>query len=967
MEEQMTLTPQAQARLKELEQLGAESISVNQIRQPKTTPGTTVFADGVLVSPDEDVVAELIQIIGTSGDDILNGTDGVDEIFGLEGNDDIASFLSDDYIDAGSGKKDRVVAGGGNDRVDGGPGIDIIAGDFNPNADPDSSAMGDDTLNGGSGEDFLFGQNGNDILNGDNGIDELYGGNGDDTLNGGSGNDIAEGGNGNDNISGASGDDIIRGGDGNDILDGGSGKDKIFGGRGNDLLFGRTQDDELRGELGNDQLEGGRGNDTLIGADATTVLPVPELGFGKDDIDTLTGNQNNDTFVLGTQIQDGRDFRFYNDANPGNAGLQDYALITDFGLFGNTQNLGLDKIQLAGLKSNYSLGVSPSGLPSGTGIFFQESAQAVPELIGIVQNVSPSQLNLNNPSQFTFVESRKIHPVNSDLVVNFGDILQQPTIFPDEQGKVNIVVTNQGNTEFNGPVNLNLYSSTDNELDINNLNTLGPERGANDPLQGTDELLGILNNQNINLAPGQSQTFTVDFAGSEFRTPSVVSRGLYYLFAEVQPGNNITENKANNLANQLITQGDVVIQWNSILLNAIQASGKGDAPGTAPPLAARNQAIAHAAIYDAVNAFDNSHQPYLANIDPPQGASVEAAAVGAAYRTLVELFPLQKPTFDEQRNRSLNQITDDPAAEEAGFNFGVEVANQILAARRNDNSAQAGNVSYRPGNDPGDFQLIAPDFQPQPTQPNPNAVLPGWGLVTPFAIPNVSQFRPEGPPEFSSPLYGREIEEVRQLGAKFDTAVTKITRTPDQTEIAQFWAYDRDDTFRPPGQWNQIAQAVALENGNTLAENARLFALLNIAQADAGIVAWDAKYIYDQLRPITAIRDAENDNNPVTQEDQEWDSLIGTPNFPDYISGHSVFGGASAQVLARFFGNDNISFDIPSQELPGVSRSYSSFSQAANEDAISRVYGGVHVDLSTVDGVGTGQNVGNFVFDNFLA
>lgn len=554
----------------------------------------------------------------------------------------------------------------------------------------------------------------------------------------------------------------------------------------------------------------------------------------------------------------------------------------------------------------------------------------------------------------------------SDLVINFGTIQQQPTIFPQEQGKLQVSVTNQGDTVFNGPVNLKLYASTDKELDINNLNTLGPERGANDPLQGTDELLGNLNNQNINLASGQSQTFTVDFAGSEFRTPSVVSPGLYYLFAEVEPGNNITENKANNVANQLITQGDVVIQWNSILLNAIQASGKGDATGTAPPIAARNQAIVHTAIYDAVNAFDpQGHKAYLVDIDPPQGASQEAAAVGAAYQTLVKLFPRQKPTFDEQRDRSLSEITDAPAAETAGFDFGVKVANQILAARSNDGTDRAAQTPYTPGNDPGDFRPIG--GQPP--------LLPGWGLVTPFAIPNVNQFRPEGPPEFSSPLYGREIEEVRQLGAKNNTAVTQITRNPDQTEVAQFWAYDRDDTFRPPGQLNEVAQEVALAEGNTLEQNARLFALLNIAEADAGIVAWDVKYTYDQLRPITAIRNAANDNNPLTQQDNEWESLLGTPNFPDYVSGHSVFGGAAAQVLTRFFG-DNVTFDIPSQELPGVARTYSgslengvrinSFTQAAREDADSRLYGGVHNDLATVDGVAIGQNVGNYVFDNFL-
>lgn len=567
----------------------------------------------------------------------------------------------------------------------------------------------------------------------------------------------------------------------------------------------------------------------------------------------------------------------------------------------------------------------------------------------------------------------------SDLVVQFGGIPEQPTIFPEEKGKVNVVVKNQGDAAVNGPVNLKLYASTDNQLDSNNLNTLGP-RGVKDPLVGTDELLGTQNNININnLAPGKSQTITVDFAGSDFRTPSVVSPGAYYLFAEVQPGNNVTDsNRNNNISSQLVTQGDVVIQWNSILLNAIQAAGKGEANGNqnggAPPIGARNQAIVHAAIYDAVNAFDRAnnggHKPYLVDIKPPAGASVQAAAVGAAYQTLKSLFPKQAATFDAQRDRSLNDvIKDDPGAEKAGFDFGVDIANRILAARKTDGVDQA-QTAYTPSNTPGSFQPIPADQQPTPPSPDPS--LPEFRRVTPFAIDSVSRFRPPGPPEFGSPDYARDINTVRQLGGKNDTVdangnpVTKITRNDDQTEVAQFWSYDRDDTFRPPGQLNELAQEVALAKGNSLSDNARLFALLNIAEADAGIVGWDAKYTYNQLRPITAIHNGNNDNNPQTVGDPKWEPLLATPNFPDYVSGHSLFAGAATKILADFYKNDSFNFDIPSQELPGVAHSYGSFSQAANEDANSRLYGGVHVPLATVDGVQLGQNVADYVFNNVL-
>lgn len=544
----------------------------------------------------------------------------------------------------------------------------------------------------------------------------------------------------------------------------------------------------------------------------------------------------------------------------------------------------------------------------------------------------------------------------SDFSVQFGEILETPTIFPDEQGKVNVTITNQGDTETSEPVNFNLYASTDKALDKSPLNTLGDPRGSSDRLEGTDELLGT---QTLNLEPGESQTITIDFASPEFRTASVVSPGAYYLIGEVTPDNASGNADGSTYTPQLITQGDVVIQWNSIALNAIQTGGKNGDP-TPPPIGARNQAIVHAAIYDAINAIDGSYEPYLVDMDAPAGASIEAAAVGAAYKTLSELYKDQRPTFDEQRNRSLNEITDDPAAETAGFDFGVKVAEQILAERQNDGSATA-QGPYTPGTGIGDWEPTFTDGETTNNSTNmAPALLPQWGLVTPFSIDSATQFRPDVFPQYNSPRYARDFNEVKAKGAENSTV-----RNAGETEIAQFWAYDRADTFGPPGQWNELAQEVALAEGNTLAENARLFAQLNIAMADAGIVAWDAKYTYEELRPITAIREANNDNNPNTTADPNWEPLLDTPPFPDYISGHATFGGAAAQVLANFFGDDT-SFDIPSQDLPGVARSYGSFSQAAEENADSRLLGGVHIPTANVEGVIVGQDIANFVTGNIL-
>ena len=534
-----------------------------------------------------------------------------------------------------------------------------------------------------------------------------------------------------------------------------------------------------------------------------------------------------------------------------------------------------------------------------------------------------------------------------DLAINFGEITV-PTTFPNEQGTVKVVVTNQGIAQFKEPLDINLYASTDPVLN-KPLNTL------NFPLEGTDELLGTRKLKNVNFKLGQSKTFTLDFANSNFRTASVVAPGSYYLIAEVVPSKTIAEsNQTNNLASTHIsTNGsDAVIDWNATLLNAIQASGQGGLPGTPPPLAARNQAIVHAAIYDAVNAIDRSHSSYLVDVDlsEVEDASPEAAAVGAAYEALLKLYPTQKTTFDAQRDRSLAEIADGEA-KEVGFALGVSVADQILELRSTD-GADTAQRPYTPGTEPGHWEPTPPNYAP--------ALLPGWGEVIPFAISSSSEFLLDGPPEFGSDEYAEELNEVKALGAKNSTV-----RTAEQTQIAQFWAYDRPDTFRPPGQWNQIAEEVALKQGNTLEENARLFALLNIAEADAGITAWDAKYTYDQLRPITAIRNADNDGNPDTTGDPNWEPLLTTPPFPDYISGHSTFGGAAGEILARFFG-DNTSFSVTSQELPGVTRSYGSFTQAADENGISRIYGGIHTHSANEDGLATGRNVANYVFEHIL-
>ena len=201
-------------------------------------------------------------------------------------------------------------------------------------------------------------------------------------------------------------------------------------------------------------------------------------------------------------------------------------------------------------------------------------------------------------------------------------------------------------------------------------------------------------------------------------------------------------------------------------------------------------------------------------------------------------------------------------------------------------------------------------------------------------MPSSSHFRPSGPPSLESPTYAVHYDEVKALGAAVGSS-----RTVEQDTIALFWA-DGAGTETPAGHWNSIAAGVARQAGNTVEQNARLFALLNIAMAGAAICAWDAKYFFHNWRPVTAIRSGESDGNASTAGDPAWTSFIATPPFPDYVSGHSTVSGAASTVLRMFYGSDDIAFSTTSDFLPGVIRHFTSFSAAASEAAVSRLYWG---------------------------
>jgi hypothetical protein len=388
---------------------------------------------------------------------------------------------------------------------------------------------------------------------------------------------------------------------------------------------------------------------------------------------------------------------------------------------------------------------------------------------------------------------------------------------------------------------------------------------------------------------------------------------------------------------------DAVTHWNEIATRVTTPPVK----SLPSPYQSRIYAITHAAIHDALNAIDRRYRPYALSSRPDLGASPEAAVATAAYRVLIHEVPDQQTTLDAEYQAALSSIPDGEA-KSRGVLIGEAAAGAILALRSDDGSTD--QVPYTPGTEPGDWRPTPPGFLP--------ALLPGWGYVTPFALRTGSQFRPAPSVYFNltSKAYTREYEEVRSIGQAGST-----TRSEEQSEIARFW-YESS----PPG-WNRIARNVAAEQGLDLWSNARLFGLVNLALADGYISSFEAKYFYNFWRPVTAIRAADTDGNPRTIADPEWASFLVTPPIPDNSSGHAVAGAAVAEVLARFFDNDNIYFTATSgAPFPGITRSFSSFSQAAQENADSRVYAGIHFRSATRDGLRQGSKIGRYVSNQLL-
>lgn len=388
---------------------------------------------------------------------------------------------------------------------------------------------------------------------------------------------------------------------------------------------------------------------------------------------------------------------------------------------------------------------------------------------------------------------------------------------------------------------------------------------------------------------------------------------------------------------------DPVLTWNALLLDAIRAEN------SPPTLASRNLAILHTAIYDAVNSVERTHQPYRFLLPPDGEASAEAAAVGAGHSVLVVLHASVRAQFDAAYGEFLAS-TPPTAAWTNGLQLGRLIGSLTVDGRSADGAST--QIPYIPNDAPGQWRRTPPFFRP-PLDPH-------WRFVEPFCLADLEPFVPPGPPPLESPAYTEEFNQVKSLGG-----VMSATRTPEQSTIAVFWS-DFSYTVTPPGHWQEIAATIARDRGHTLAENARLFALLSLAQADAAIVTWEAKYRCHFWRPVTAIQRADEDGNPATEPDNVWESFLVAPSFPEYTSGHSTFSTASATVIAGFCGTDAIPFTTGSDALPGVTRRFDSLSACAEEIGMSRIFGGIHFLSGNRDGKICGARIGRQVFENFL-
>jgi hypothetical protein len=383
-----------------------------------------------------------------------------------------------------------------------------------------------------------------------------------------------------------------------------------------------------------------------------------------------------------------------------------------------------------------------------------------------------------------------------------------------------------------------------------------------------------------------------------------------------------------------IATADVIADWNERAVNAGNAARAGNFP------TARAITMVHLAMFEAVNSIDLRYTPYRTRLPADPNANREAAAVSAAHSVLVRVYPAQAAELDKALHTSLSAISDDAARAE-GIKVGEQAGAAIFAERSGDGLDAPNN--YRPFTVPGRYV---------PT------VLPIGSTVKdvkPFSLKSANQLRPAAPYSLKSSQWAKDFNEIKKMGAKVGSV-----RTAEQTEIARFWQLTGPATYNPV-----IRQLAAVGNFDLL-DNARLFALFSMATADASIAIFDAKYAYNFWRPVTAIRNADLDDNSATERDPSWEPFIPTPMHPEYPCAHCISQSSAATVLEAFFGDSVPTFTMTSTTAPGVTRKFSRLSDYVAEVMNARVYDGVHYRTSAETGAAMGRKNGQFAVQKYL-
>jgi hypothetical protein len=386
-----------------------------------------------------------------------------------------------------------------------------------------------------------------------------------------------------------------------------------------------------------------------------------------------------------------------------------------------------------------------------------------------------------------------------------------------------------------------------------------------------------------------------------------------------------------------IASADAVIDWNRIMLTTVA--------GQNPFAQARFAAIMQLAVFEAVNACSHEYEPYLGSIDAPAGASAEAAAVAAAHGVLKNYFPAAATALDAARLQSLAAIPDGPPKDD-GITVGEAAAAAMILARANDGAAPP--QTFLPSTtDPGVWQPTPPAFGP--------GILLHWRNLALFGLESSEQFRSDPPPSLTSERYARDYQEVASWGS-----VNSSDRPQDRTDVARFFA-----AASAAYAWNTAVQQVSDASGLSLSENARAFALLNMAISDGLVASMETKYYYVFWRPVTAVRAGDLDSNPETDADATWTPLLTTPSFPSYPSAHASASYAARRVVESLF-DDEYPFTLTHTALPSVTLNYSAFRDLTEDIDDARVHGGIHFRFDQEAGGRQGRQVGRYILEHHL-